>query len=322
MTKKRLKSYTLALRPLLIILTALAVSEIYGQKSGLKRKNKDKSAQSISAEEAMGPKPVHIKWRNVERAASYQFLLTDSDGAEVINRNITNPEITVDLTPGKYFFQVAAVTSTGAVGDFSEKSQIQVYPKGSPEEMRERVKSIEKISTKIAQVGGESELGEIGLGRANMAGGSFEYMLLNQNMDPFVSFMGASFHFRYYKLFIKNLKPEARIGFSRGHSQHESLTASISLFRAYASLGYSFELKKRTLFLMPMAGVGANYFHLSSDTLGRVYLRTGISGALEFSYQPTSALQLYLRGEYIHVLLNGDQDTSLIVPSFGLAYKF
>ncbi len=286
------------------------------------RKNKRKKGDTISEEDAKAPKPVRIKWRNVERAISYQFVLTDTTGETIIDRNVKTPEIVVDLSPGKYFFQVAAITDSGTLGEFSEKSALNVYPKGSMEETKERVKSIEKVSVRLAQVGGESELGEIGLGRANLAGGAFEYMILNNNLDPFQYLLGASFHFRYYKLFIKNLKPEVRLGFAHGEAQHEALVAGMSLFRAYAFLGYSIELKKRKLFLMPLVGAGGNYFHLSSDTLGRVYLRAGVCGGAELSYQPVPYLQLFARGEYMQIYLKGSEDTGIIVPAFGLAYKF
>jgi hypothetical protein len=97
------------------------------------------------------------------------------------------------------------------------------------------------------------------------------------------------------------------------------------MIRAYGMLGYSIPLFRGKFFIVPMIGVGVNFFNLtanlSSIEFGKWYLRPGASGGLELSVQPLVELQFFVRAEYLFIKLN-NTNVSFIIPSAGVMYKF
>ena len=282
-------------------------------------------SQSAGGAEIKEEKKVSIRWGKVERAAAYEYRITRPDGTVVVRTRVKNNEATLSLVPGQYFLEVAAVSSGGNLSEWSKKQTLTVYPSGSPEERNARLQVIETLSNELSQKGAESELGNLGLGKVNMFGGGFDLTAMSvDKLDPFDSYIGGHIYFRYYKLFLTNLKPELRIGFLSSYNTYISDRAGLSMIKIYGYLGYSIPMFNNTFFIVPQIGSGIHYMNLSTNSFGRWYLNPGAAACVELSFQPFEALRIFARAEYIFFWLDEafTVQVEMFVPSIGLALRF
>ena len=313
MSKKMIRSISL---PAVFLFLSLFGSTVWAQAgSQNKAEPKEKTEQNVK---------VSLKWGKVQLAAGYEYLITDDKGKVVVRKRVKTNKATVELAPGQYFLQVAAVSAGGNLGEWSTKQTMTVYPAGSEAEQNARLQVIESLSDELSRSGAESELGNLGLGKVNMFGAGFDMSVTPVGrLYPFTNYIGGHIFFRYYKLFVNNLKPEFRLGFLTSYNSAISSNATLSMIKLYGYLNYSIGLFKNSFFLVPQIGGGIHYMNLAAQTFGRWYLHMGASAGLEVAYQPFDALRIFVRAEYIAFWVNDNFDRAeMILPSAGIAMRF
>lgn len=102
--------------------------------------------------------PVHLRWGKRPGVFRYRLQLARNRNLSdiVFDRVVTGEEVTItDLPAGKYFWRIAALTTT--LGDYSAVAEIQVVPAGATTQPR-----IEPASnTVIARGGWQATVGDI-----------------------------------------------------------------------------------------------------------------------------------------------------------------
>jgi len=100
--------------------------------------------KELAALDARAPKKkaTRLEWSAVEGATAYSVKVFDSEKKQIETRQVDDNFISLDLTPGEYFFQVAVVTKfkTGTY------SRLSLFRATKPKPTEERVEAEENLA--------------------------------------------------------------------------------------------------------------------------------------------------------------------------------
>ncbi len=112
------------------------IAELNAERERLKE-DITRAEKDFAALDARAPKkkPTRLEWSPVEGAAAYSVKVFDAEKKQIETRQVDENFVSLDLTPGEYFFQVAAVTKF-KTGTYSRLSPFRATrPKASEEQI-------------------------------------------------------------------------------------------------------------------------------------------------------------------------------------------
>lgn len=301
-------------------------SSILAKKDEIKKGKKERETTSatdlkeVFLEKTKSTKEVEVEWKEMQLASQYRFQLYNHRNKILLDEKVETNAVKINLKPGKYNMRLAGISQFGIQGQWSDMAPLTVEEDNTmaPKEINETVKILKQATKQIEEDTSEANISALGIGASDIFGVGFEYATLNTELASFDNFFGGILFFRYHRIFLDNLKPELRLGYSHG-SSNSAAVESMGILKLYGSFAYSHSLMGSKLFLVPMLGGGINYLIVTSEYAGNTFLSPGFAASLELSYQPVRRFRAFVRVEYTYVIIDAIR---FLAPGMGVMWKF